>query len=537
MKVSFYFALREMRRRPRRMLSLVLVTVAILTALNLMLFYLEADWRQQVMPESPTSYHFHIRCVDDFDTVRGYIKKQPWVQAWYEEDIHDYYDEEYKYTEFRVRVDWEHVLVSSKLAWEMFDELDLWNSTYYAENYEHQYNDSLAKLKTSTLNAPYVDGVPIEQAAVGYAKSIFIDRNTRNSGFCRLTINNYVIRPEFAMYMSMFSLFLGSTMAILFSEQYRSDMKEFGSLRALGLKKWQLAAINCIENLTVSLVSVPIATLFSFTFVKLYVKATSVLDTSSVYMTLTDNVPLGAMIIVSLMLTVVSLLGCFAVCMFYRERTVMDMLRGIETLRVSFVSKTSPRFDKATSLGIYDLLYLIRTRTSQILGALVIAFMMPLPLMFIWVVIGLIGTSINSGSLISVIYHAVQAVMISVTAMTVTFVSLRSAADSRSREFAALRALGTPKRRILRTAYTIPFIQTAVILVIAAAAYVNMSDSSMTVSSLPRPNVDPTVQAAKLTVSALGTSLLVFPPMLVGVYASLRRFFKRSTIENLRETE
>lgn len=537
MKVSLYFALRELRRRPRRTLSLILVSTAILTSLYMLLFYLEADWRSRVMPDTPSNYHFHVRTTEDPYEIRAYIKKQPWVQAWYEEDFYRS-EEEYLYTQFSVRVDWEHLLVSSALAREMFDSLELWDSDYYADNWEFYYNDTYNKFIKQAYGASTINGVPIEVEAEYRAKLILINNMTRNASFCRLTINSYIIRPEFAVYMSLFSCFLGAATAIMFSEQYRHDMQEYGSLRALGLKRSQLVFISCIENLITTLMSIPLATAFTFILVRVYTAATKRLDDGSVYLNLSEHLPLGAMAVVAVMMLAVSLIGCIAVCLFYKNRTAMELLRGIESVRISFVSKTSPRFERASSLSVYDRLYTLRTRTSFLIGVLTVSLMMPLPLWFLAVVVSFFGMELSGGNRLIAIYHAVQTAMLFTTAVTVTFVSMRSGIESRFRELGILRALGVSKKRIKRSALTPPLLQSVIILPTAALLFLNLSDISVSVSSLPSPrNLNIVEEILKLAASAFGTAALIFPPLLAALKTANRRFFARSAIENLRETE
>ncbi len=535
MKVSFYFAFRELRRRPRRVVSMLLVAAAILTALNMLLFYLEADWRAQVMPDNPNNYHFTVK--DHTDAQRRYIVSQPWVQAWYEEDVNDRYGT-YQYSQLKIRVDWENVLSSNALAWEIFDHFDLWHSDFYEQSFESVKSSIERTMRASWGFDTHRNGKTFEQWLEQNTEQSFLRNYVQNTRFTRLTINSYIIRPEFAMYMGMFSLFLGSTMAILFWEQYRQNLAEFGTMRAYGMKKRQIVFINCIETFVINLAAIPVSWLITAAVVWIYSLATNHLDDGSVYLTLGEYLPLGAMAIVALMMLAVALLGCIGICLLYRNYTVMELLRGIEAHRISFVSKTSPRFESANGLAIYDRLYITRTRASFLLGALILAMMLPLPLLFFTIVVNFVGGEPTGGDVLIVIYHIVQTILLFITAITVTFVSTRQAADTRTHEFAVLRALGANRRRVKITAFTQAVLQSIITTVLAAIFFINMSDTTQTVSSLPiARNINFFALILQILLYAIGAAILILPPTLGGVAASLRRFFKRSTIANLRETE
>ncbi len=536
MKVSFYFAFHELRRRLRRTLSMLLVSAAILTALNMLLFYFDASWRAEVMPEKETNYHFDVR--EPTTAERAHIISQPWVQAYYDVDVENHFGE-FQYYELRVRVDWDNVLRSNALARDIFDQFDLYHSEQYIESYER-----IQELVRSSMTSSWKPwetsrgGMTFDQWLVHNTKESFIRIEVQNASFCRLTVDSYIIRPEFAMYMQLFACFLGSTMAILFSEQYRQNLSQFGTMRAFGMKKRQIVFINCIETFLINLFAVPVSWIVTGIVTTLYNLCTKKLNDGTVYLNLGETLPFGAMIVVALMMVSVSVLGCLAVCMLYNNRTIMELLRGIEKNSVSFVSKTSPRFEKAQNLAIYDRLYLTRTRVSFALNTLVLALMLPLPLWYFTLCLTMIGQNLSGGEWLIAIYHIVQAVLLFATSITVTFVAVRQSADSRSHEFAILRAVGCKKQSIRRRATVQAAIKASITAILAAIFFLIMSDTRPHISSMPTGDaVSIFVILSQIAIAVLGGAVLILPPTFGGIARSLRRFFKRSTIVNLLEFE
>jgi hypothetical protein len=532
MKASFYFALREIRRRPRRFFSLVAVSAAILTTLIMMLLYLEADWRSRVMPDRPENYHFFIKGLNEQE--KSYIKRQPWVQAWY--DINHFDNNgEFTFNEFRVRVVWEDVLRTTKRAWEVFDEFDLWSSDEYSKSYSLLYKDKLESLKREWFGIPESSRLPsgetIAEAAARAAKhELLMSSLVKNIGFCRETINTYVIRPEFLALMVLFTLFLGASMMILISERYKSMMPEFGTLRALGIKKRQIVMINCIDNLLVSIVSVPVGALAAFLIVKLYTALSAArLAVGSVYLTLLDSIPAAVIIIVSIMMSAASLLGCLAVCYINRERGTIEMIRQSYRYRVSFVAKTSRRFERARGCGIYSRLYLSRARVSILLAAAVVAVMMPLPLSYLNLGTNLLlSPDLTETARAEGNYYLFQAAILFATSASVIFISSRTQSDERCGEFGVLRALGMNKRKLRRIAFPPVIAQILLCSIPAVLLYMRITGESTS---------DLSLYIKKLLLEASGVMLLTAPPLIIGLMISLRRFHRRSITENIRETD
>ncbi len=543
MKVSFFFSLREIRRRPRGFLALVAVSAALLTTLIMMLLYLNADWRNDVMPLKESNYHFYIQDLDESE--KGWINAQPWCLKVYNEMRYDS-EGTLKQNTLRVRVIWSENINALKYAREVFDRFDLWTSPTYVKRYNSYYESKLALIRKEYLGLPedtmLPHGMTIRQEAENQAKNKLLTEDVRNDRYMRAVINTYIIRPEFFTLLTVFALFLSGAMVILISERYRVRMAEFGALRSIGLKKRQLWYINGIDNIISSIVSIPIGIALAAGVVKLYsLVFADILADDSVYLKLEENLPIAATAIVAVMMAVASLAGCMLVCYLFRERTVMELLKKEGSVRVSWVAKTSPRFEKAKSSAIYETLASRRTKLTFILATAIIVIMMPLPLAYLIRSVETLTTaSGDTSKLAEGIYYIFQAGVLFVTSMLVTYISSRSSTERRHGEFGILRSLGMNKRAIRRTAFRRAIKQIAFTCVPAVLLFMKVSDTTSysRTSSINRElDVNIPEFLAKVASESAGVALLITPPILLGVALSLLRFGRRSVIESIRDNE
>lgn len=535
MKPAIFYALREIRRRPFRFIALVAVAAAIFTILIMMLLYLNAAWRASVLPDNEENYHFYIK--NPTDEIRLYIYRQPWVQASY--DIsYPAPDGGTAYSELRVRVVWADLYRATAHSWEVFDEFDLWNSPDYAQSYQSVYEDKLRSVQREWLGLP-VDtrldtGLTIAETAEELAKHQFLmSSQVKNISFSRLCINTYVIRPEFLALMILFSLYFAAAMMILITEYYKRLMPEFGTLRSLGMKNRYITVINCTINILSSLAAIPLGSLVSLGAVKLYTLLLgSKLDGESEYLTLLDSIPLSVIIIVAALMTLSSFAGCVAICRIYGRRGVMELISQSGEYKVSFVAKTSRRFERARGCMIYSRLHLFRTRVSFLLEVLIIVMLMPLPLYYLAVSAeSLTTTTAGSPEFYEGCYFLFQAAVLFITSMTVIYVSARSRTDERHSELGILRSLGLTMRRLralILPESIVQIILTAVPSVLLFVRISGISDYSFT----PKEFLPSLI---RFLYETAGVIILITPPLLCGLLLSLRRFTHRSEIENIRD--
>ena len=537
MKLSISYALSEIRRRPRGFIALTAVSASILTILIMMLLFLNASWRAEVMPDNEQNYHFYIRGLTDSE--KRYVASQPWVQAWYDIDITGP-DGKLIDSTFRVRVIWPEVVRVSKHAWEIFDELNLWSREEYKTTYDSYYKDKLNGIIADYHGAPAESrlstGYTIAETAMIQAKhKLLMSSKVKNVSFCQLSIDSYIIRPEFFAMMMMFALFLGSAMMILMSESYKRLTREFGTLRALGMKKRQIAYIFCAQNLFSSLAAIPLGAAASILVVKLYTAIYSGrLDAENVYLTLLDSIPVSVILIMSALMTIASLAGCIAVCVLNRNLELMSMLSGATGIRVSFVAKTSPRFERAKSARIYNRLRLGRTKRSFILSVLVIVIMLPLPLSYLLLMITPeFGAAAPEGEFA---YYLFQTIILYLTSMIVIYVSSRSGADERAGEYGILRSMGMKKRGLRNMIFHPYILQILFTCIPSVLLFLKLSDTTQRTSALPgAARWTPVGFISTLLFDSAGVILLIAPPLFLGAALALRRFGRRSTIENIRD--
>ncbi len=534
-KVSFYYAFREIRRRPGRFFSMAAITASLLVVLILMLLWAEASWRDQVMPDHQENYHFSIR--DLTQSQKDYITNQPWVQAAYDIDFY-HRDGSLYYNEFRVRVDWVNNLIAMRRAREIFDEFDLYFEDYYINTYNMWYDNIYKNVVKEWLGMTSYLGMTAEGRADDGARSSVITTMARNDYFCRLTINSYIVRPEFLAQAVMFSLFLGSASIILQSEYYKRSFAEYGSMRAMGMRKQSLSAILIIENIAASLAALVIAAPISVGIVALYGALTAHIPGEGVYLRLGQSVPLPVILILAGILTVVSALGCLLVCLLYQKKPLIDLLRNVGSYQISFVAKTSDRFERAAGIGIYPLLRLIRTRVSLLMNAAVMAVMIPLPMYYLSAAATLATTVSDKNSLLITLYFAFMATALFITSSAVIGVAAHAAGGARTKELGTIRAIGGSRKHIRCLYYPEAFAPAMIALILGSFLYSYFSDPTIRVSSISIPATETFgQQALQLLSYGPGLILLLGLPTFIGCAAALCKFFRRSTVENIREAE
>ena len=535
MKAIRYVLLRDIRTRPLQFLSSVLVAMSAITALMLMLLYTEAAWRARVMPDHEDNYHFTVKNLSYAE--KDEIANQPWVQACYE--ILEYDDDgNLIRDDFRIRVTWDEVLYWGDHAWEIFDAYDLWDDKAYRSNYEYYYNEILGKLQKRYYNAEVVNGQPIEYSAeLATKREILLD--TRNSIFISDTLNSYTFQPEFFANLTVFGMFLAAVMAILSSERYKRQMREYGTLRALGLRRRQLIALHCTHTALSSICAIPLAADFTWGIVELYLLILGdLVHADPAAMTLTASIPFSVIGWCSLWMTVLSTVGSFIVCLLYRKMPVMSLLRGEGTYQVSFVSKTSPAFEECPDTAAYNRLYLVRTRKSQIFSIIIIAIMMPLPLMYMGFLIDDVFELQYTDALVTFLYNLFQAIFIFMTSVTVTILASAGMTNERHTEFGIFRALGITRKRLYDMVHAQSALRAVIVAVFAVVIFVIVTDRRVQSSAVTAPMEDSLpVFLGKCLLDLIGTAVFVFPSVFGGVRLSLRRFFRRPIIDALRDTE
>lgn len=496
----------------------------------MLLLYLNAQWRAEVMPDNEENYHFSL--CDLTESQKKFVRSQPWVQASYDHYTYNAYTDELMYNDFRVRVDWEHVVGGLKYARELFDIFDLWHSPYYKDSFEWSYNYGLKNIMTRYLcNSPddiLPNGMTAAESNLEACKTVYIFEHSANRYFYQNTINPPILRPNFITTITFVALFLIAAMAIIQTENYHNRAREFGSLRALGMKKRQIVYICLAENILTSLASIPVGTIFAFAFVKLYMTLFGkMMAENNIYLTLLGNIPIECIVFVSVELVILASLGCAIVCVLNMKIVVIDLLRDQMNINVSFVSKTSPKFEKSCSSKIYSRLYLGRTRRSLISSIIVTFLMVPLPLSFLAITRSDIVHNAQ-GIAFDAIYDGFQTLILYITTSAIIYVSTKSSIDRRRGEIGILRSLGM-RRSSIKNAIHLPlYVNIAMCSFVSAAIYVVIANEINSVFA---------IFLLTFFVCVAVSFIFIYPPTFVSCGQSLRRTFKMSEIEDLRSLD
>ena len=340
MKVSLWYVLREFRRRPRRWLSLAAVNAAVMTVMVLMVLWMEAEWRADVMPDHRENYHFSFYNLTEAD--KTYIRRQDWVQACY--DLYNNVKNEAYANEFRVRVTWEHTANAVSLARLILLQRNLLEREPYAAAYQREYERQYAEFVNKWMGMTERNGITAAEAAAINARSYLLRSMVNNTAFLQKTQNSYTMQPSFFAFLTMLALFLGAATTILTLESYRTSFGDFGTLRALGMNCGHIFCVNLLESLGVALAAIPAAILLSLGGVQLYYRLSApyIAEAGEVYYTIAHYVPLSTLAVICLYLIGAALLGTLVVCLIYRTKSILSLLRSIGTFTVSLSPKHPP---------------------------------------------------------------------------------------------------------------------------------------------------------------------------------------------------
>jgi len=536
-KISLWYVLREIGRRPKRFLSLALVSAAVMTVMILVILYNEAEWRAEVMPDHEENYHLSFYNLTEAD--KDYLRRQDWVQATY--DIYRNSKDPLLSNTFRVRVGWDHVTEALALARTFMLQRGLFEREPYASWYQREYESQYRMFLDKWWGMKEKNGVTVEEAATMNARGYILRmRGVKNDPFINKTRDSYTMQPQFFSFLLVLSMFLGSAVTILILESYRLRFREYGSLRALGFTKGHLFCINLLESTAVTLAAIPMAVLLTLGAVELYYKLIEPYraQAKELYFTIADYVPLSTLAVLCAFLLLSSLLGTVLVCWMYRTKSVLSLLRGEGTFAVSFVSRTSPFFERSTRIGGYVRLYSLRARASLLRFSAIIAIMLPLPMIYLISGVQILADRSTPEKIIAGIYNAFQIVAVLVTTLCVTYSASRMNAHSRAPELAVFRALGADRRGIYRVTFPLATLQGALILAVAlvvqamagsigAPTYVGTTEGARALEEL----------LAEGLVYAVSAVVFVIPSAYSGLVTFLWGFFRRPIMSSLQRPE
>ncbi len=540
MKISMWYALRDVRSRPKQFISLATVSAAILTVMILAVLWEGALWREEVMPEREHNYHFYFYNLSEED--KAYIRAQPWVLTTY--DVYSE-SESAKGTahenSFRVRVTWENNAKSATYARELLLKRGIIDRAPYDTQYEREYNTNYEALLVAWNGTTVKDGFPIETMAKNLTVTFMLDKYIINRHYTMQTVNGYTMQSPFLLRTFLLMLFLCAAILILTLETYRANFREYGTLRALGFRNGQLLFVHLSRTLLVSAAAIPVSAVFTFIIVRLYYLITAPFrtDAGHVFFTIDENIPVLTLFLLALCLTAASLAAAAIVFFMHKSKTTMSYLRGEDTFSVSFVSKTSPRFESAADVLGYCRLYAIRARAMLSRYTVITAIMMPLPMFYLVLGVSKLDGADSAAGKTSAIYTAFQTVAVLVTTLCVTHAASRMFAASRTSELAVIRALGGSKSTVRRVTYPIASLQFGAVLVLALIfnGVINRAfATNITIASTENAKALAAL-ASEALLPLFSAVCFVLPSAFGGLISFLIGFFRRPIIAAIREVE
>ena len=522
LKIIFGFAFCELRRKPKETVITVSFMTAVLVSLIMLLMFSEAQWRGEVMPEIPENYHFSIQSLSEGE--KQWIRQQDFTQVTYDTD-----------NGFRVRVTWEYAAKAVQCCRVIFDEFDLWQRAPYKERYDLIYQASYSQLKLKWMGATEKSGYTLEQMSNINARDQVLEI-PYNRHFCLLTGTNYIVRPDNLILLMMFALFLGMAVTLLYSERYRSDMTRYGTLRAIGLTECEITLVFICNVVLTSLASLLPSALLSVAVVKLYNLISAGFEQDTAF-TLLTYVPISNIILSYLALLIAVVLGAFAVCKINSGKLIIELLQRRSNFNVSYVEKTSDKFENATDSKIYSKLYASRTKKSMIANSLITVIMVPLPVYYIWLCIDLARTP--GHSTLMLLYFIFQALMITATSFAVIIMASVFRMRTRRRELSVLRAIGMNLSEIFYTIRSGELRLAAVSALLSglflAAVYVLMDIS---LSSMGNYQIVYTLMALALgTALSPVTCVFLILPQLAGIALGMKSISGDNITDSIREVD
>lgn len=425
-KSAFFLSVRELTGRKRETFVTVSITTAVLLALIMLMMFLEAQWRDEVMPENSDNYHFYIQSLSASE--KQWIREQPFVQCTYDMG-----------NEFRVRVTWEYASSSLECCWKIFDHFDLWSRSPYAEPYRINYESLVIKYNDLWYGAKQKNGYTIaEMSAIGARSEMRF--YVRNRHFCILTGTNYIVRPDNMLLVMLFALFLGMAVTLIYSEKYRRGLVRYGTLRAIGFEKWQIFAVFIFSAVMTAVISLIPASVLAFIVVKAFVLLSSLFEKDT-FFTLLGYVPVSNILLSFCALLIAVIAGAITVCARYSNQEITDLLHARAVNTVSYVEKTSDRFEKAENAQLYPKLYSSRRRKSMLINSLIAIIMIPLPVYYILRCF-ILAFGEDNFSKLQLAYFIFQTLILALTAAGVIIMSALYRLRGRRRELSTLRALG-----------------------------------------------------------------------------------------------
>lgn len=526
-KSALFYSARDIMRRPRETLTLAAIMTAVMMALVLLILWIEAEWRADVMPERESNYHFEFLGLTE--EQKSWIREQEWVQT-----THDIPESEYfEYSRFLVRIGWNYLDRRGEYVYDIIDRFDLLETDAYRRVYNTYYNSAYGNISSSPfITAQYIKKRGGVAAMARDSARLFVVRNNiENLNFIVKTTQNYLIMPENLMTMMFFSLFLGGAVFIVMNERYRRGFSEIGSLRALGFTKTQIYYYAVVRGALLNLLSVIPTSVFVIVSMRIFRAVTRGIGDDGIYMTLADSIPAENLLASFLCLFLVTAAANVIVCAIYSKQTVMDGLRGRETLEVSFVEVSSWRFERRGGAGAYTWLYIGRTKKRMIVSSVAVMIMIPLPILYLFMALSAVRESSAAGA-----YFIFQAAMLLVSAVTVIAMSSFYTVRGRMAELSILRSMGMRVCDIAKMISASALVESAISSFMAGILFAAVYTSASAVTEMTAVDMVIGVLTGAVIFVPLAALFIVLPSV-IGAVSGMAMIMRSSITACIRSAD
>jgi|GEM_PF-3919959 Predicted permease. len=501
MKACLFYALRQLLRKPKELVTLIVISVGIMTALLMLALILESNWRSTVLPESADNYHFQL--YDLTQSEQKYIKSLPYVIYIKYKYVDDQIGQGQVITCVRVRHDLS--ATSLKYCREIMDKFDLWSRPHY-------------------VNVPYY---------------LILRNMLVNQSYYLLTATPYILFPDTQLILNLFSVFLCSASALILGERYKRCYSEFGTLRALGMTERDIYKLNILQSIAVQFCALPPAAIIVAAFGKIYINAAKSFGTneSAVFTDLMNHIPLINIIYIFIISTIAAGVGAFLVCYSEKNRTPLELLGGVKAAAISYVAKTSDRFSRTSSPRIYNRLHSSRTRFQAMRNIIAVTVILPLPLFFICLYTDM---TVNADELLlSTSYVGAISLLLLIVAFMLSLTVSAYFIRGRKREFAILRSLGLSCGKLASFALPDAFLR---YIQSGLLAFISMFYIYTKYFFALRYNPDMLSSYTDTIIAMIfplliGSAAISLLPGILGAAAALRGSMGRDIINDMREAE
>ncbi len=508
LKTCWFYAWRDFVKKPKQFRALIIVSMLVMMSVNFFLMYLECESVRRVSEYTPSNYHIKLYYLTMAEAEE--IERMEEVDCIYTEYVEmNEYGQKGTVLAVRIRLKSAYANQAGSFARSLMSEYDLYELPRYSK-YRTDF-----KMYSDVYNYNY-----------------YVETTTP-----------YIVRPSTLMIVGLFSLFLGSSVILLFHEKYERSVREYGTLRALGMRRRDIVIINLMETALVEVVSLIPAVGLSVAAFRGFSQLASDIESDVVYQYV-SNIPIGNIIVVFIAVTIGALAGSAITCALSYERSDIELINAQAQNSISFVEKTDPKIDRANSPGLYTRLYLVRMRKRQLLNAISIAVTLPLPLYFLTLAVQVVSeAAIDSIHSLFVIFIAAMLVLASsvLTCMTAAYHIMW-----RKREFSTFRLIGASKRMIF--GLVIPeAIITSILCSLPGGITsfytydkITFAEAPVVKSWVAVAGMQHYTMASALFLLFFGAAaalVIIILPNLIGTSFTLLRSLKASIIEAIREVE